>query len=264
MDNLKEVMAIQNVHLEELEFKGNKVGHFAVTDGEKVFGVVSERYQPVSHATVLAHVREWLPDGKVESVYTAGKNLSRVVFNIALPKLYELNGDSSPIETRVNLRNSLDGGWTIGLIVSPVRVVCTNTFALHFKEAFISLSEKHYKTGVNRFMNSLPVVEKVYSAMEGQIKVAQELIKQPCTTEKGREFLRRLVEKKVLPERTAEKVSTLFEHPTRPEDEQWNMWGLFNSATDVLSRNLENKGKVSSLDKIYDVGEAFSELVSVR
>ncbi len=259
---LEQVLAIKDLRLDELIWKDQATGHFAVTDGEKIYGVVSESYKPVSHQAVLAKVQEFLPEGKVENVYT-DKNLARVVFNIVLPKVYELKGDS-PIQTYVNARNSLDGGWSIGLIVSPVRVFCRNSFVLHFSEAFIEISERHLESGVHRFFQKVPVVERVYNALEGQLKVAQALRELPCTTEKGKEFLTKLIEKKIIPQKVGEEATSLFQTPRRKEDEARDFWSVFNATTDVLSRRLEEKGRLATLHQIENVGEVFSQLVEVR
>lgn len=255
---VEQVLAIKDLRLEELTWRNQPVGHFAVTDGNSVFGVVKAKYQPVSYQQAVSQVREFLPEGEITNVYTTN-NLSRAVFNIKLPKVYEVGGDS--IQTYVNLRNSLDGGWTLGLIVSPVRVVCQNTFVLHLKEAFIDISEKHTVKGVKNFFNDVPLVEQVYRTLEGQVELANKLKTLPCTTEKGRDFLNRLAEKNLLPDRVAKKASALYENPTRTADEGRDFWSLLNATTDVLSRNLEEKGRLSTLDSIYRAGEAFSELV---
>jgi len=261
--DLEQVLAIKDVRLDDMQWNGQTVpGYRAVTDGNRIFGVVSPGYAPIAHSTVLARVQEFLPEGTVENVYTRA-NFSRVVFNIKLPKVYELDGDS-PIQTYVNLRNSLDGGWSIGLIVSPIRVICQNTFFLHFGEALISISERHIESGVAKFMSEIPLVTKVHNALEGQLMVAKELISLPCTTVKGQEFLKKLVEKKVLTRKVGEQAGELFAHPTRKEDEGRDFWRLMASTTDVLSRSLEEKGQLSTLNQVYKVGEAFSELVSVR
>lgn len=258
--DLDKVLGIQNLKLEELELYGKPVGHFAVTDGSECYGVVSKRYEPVTHQKALARVQEYLPEGRVENVYTS-KNLSRAVFNIRLPEVYEVSG--SAIKTYVNLRNSLDGGWTLGLIVSPIRVVCQNTFVLHFSEALIDIGERHTKNGVKKFFDEVPVVELVYKTLEGQIEIAKKLAARSCSTSKGKEFLEKLAEKKILPARISKNAAELYENPKRKDDEGRDFWSLFNATTDVLSRNLEDKGRLSTLDHIYRVGEVFSELVKV-
>ena len=139
-DTTAKVLAVSNLHLESLTWNGKPVGKYVVTDGNDVYGVVSQRYTPVSHASALRQVQEWLPEGKVTNTY-AEKGLSRAVFNIELPKTYEVGGEE--IKTFVNLRNSLDGRWELGLIVSPVQVVCHNTFVLSLKRAYIDISARH-------------------------------------------------------------------------------------------------------------------------
>ena len=114
------VLEIKDVHLDPVMWNGQELpGYKAVTDGKRVFSVRTDNYVPVSHQAVLSRVQEFLPEGKVENVYTTN-NYSRALFNIKLPKVSDVGGEE--IQTYVNLRNSLDGGWSLGLIVSPTRV----------------------------------------------------------------------------------------------------------------------------------------------
>ena len=103
-EQIDKVLAISNLHLEELTWNGKQVGKSVVTDGVDVYGVVGSKYQPVSHQKAVATVQEWLPSGKITNVYTED-GFSKAVFNIELPKVYELDGGE--IKTFVNLRNSL-------------------------------------------------------------------------------------------------------------------------------------------------------------
>lgn len=258
-DTTNRALSIDNLHLEPLTWNGKDVGKFVVTDGEDVYGVVSKRYMPVSHKSALATVQEWLPEGKVVNTY-AEKRLSRVVFNIELPKVYEVNGEE--IKTFINLRNSLDGKWELGLIVSPVQVVCRNTFVLSLEKAYIDISARHTKNSVRKFFHEVPVVNQVYQALEGQLDVAEALARKTCTTAQGKEFLERLVKGGVIAKATGTKAATLFENPEFKNEEQRNYWGLMSAVTNILSRDLEEKESINSYEKIVTVGEAFAEVAA--
>lgn len=249
-------LAIDNLHLEPLSWNGKTLDQYVVTDGTNPYGVVSKRYQPVSHKQALVNVQEWLPEGKVVNTY-AEDGLSRVVFNIELPRVYELAGDE--IKTYVNLRNSLDGRWKLGLIVSPVDVVCHNTFVLSLKQAFIDISTRHTKNAVQKFFTEVRLVEQVYAALEGQLEIAKGLIAKPATTAAGKDFLEKLIEKRVIGRKVGEAAAELFEKPQFSNEEQRNYLGLFNTVTNVLSRELEEKESIGTYEKILMVGEAFAE-----
>lgn len=248
-------LAIDNLHLDALTWNGKSVGKYVVTDGVNVYGVVSSKYTPVSHKSALAQVQEWLPEGKVVNTY-AEDGFSRVVFNIELPKVYELGGEE--VRTFINLRNSLDGRWELGLIVSPVQVVCHNTFVLSLKRAYIDISARHTKNAVQKFFKEVPLVNQVYQSLEGQLDVAKGLVGKSCTTAQGKEFLTSLIQKKVLSKRAGEAAAALFEKPQFRNEEQRNYWGLFNTVTNVLSRELEDKESIGSYEKILNIGEVFA------
>lgn len=256
---LEQVLEIKDVHLDPVTWNGQELkGYKAVTDGNRVFAVRTDDYVPVSHQQVLSQVQEFLPEGKVEHVYTT-KNYARALFNIRLPKVSDVGGEE--IQTYVNARNSLDGGWSLGLIVSPTRVVCRNTFVLHFRTAYVSISERHIQSGVQKFFKQVPVVEQVYAALEGQLETARKLVNLSVTTDAGKAFLTKLAEKHIVPAKVAEQAATVFENPTRKEDEGRDYWRLLNSVTDVLSRRIEEKGSLLTFDQVYRAGEAFAGLV---
>ena len=256
---LNKVLAINNLHLEELKWNDKAIGRYVVTDGQEAYGVVSNRYKPVSHKEALSQVQEWLPEGKVTNVYTED-GFSRAVFNIELPKVYEFDGDE--VKTFINLRNSLDGRWTLGLIVSPVQVICHNTFVLSFKEAYIDLETKHTATSVAKFFNEVKLVEQVYRALEGQLEVAEKLKASSVTTDKGIEFLQKLIDKKVITKKAGEQAKIVFTQPQFDNEKQRTLLGVFNATTNVLSRELETKETITAYDKLIKVGEAFTEVVS--
>jgi hypothetical protein len=250
-------LAIDNLRLEQLAHNGKQLDHYAVTDGQDVYGVVSKRYQPVTHKRALANVQEFLPEGKVINTY-AEDGLSRVVFNIELPKVYDLGGEE--IRTFIALRNSLDGRWKLGIIVSPVQVICRNTFVLSFKKAYIDISAKHTKTAVQKFFSEVPLVSQVYAALEGQLSIAQDLIAKPASTDAGKAFLKELVEKRIIGKKVGDAAALLYEKPQFKNEEQRNYFGLFNTLTNVLSRDLEEKESIGAFEKILTVGEVFAEV----
>ena len=257
-DTTERALAINNLHLDPLMWNGKPVGKFVVTDGQEVYGVVSERYEPVSYQKAVSNIQEWLPDAKIVNTY-AEDGLSRAVFNIELPKVYELGGEE--IRTFLNLRNSLDGRWELGLIVSPVQVICRNTFVLSLKKAYIDISARHTKNSVRKFFNEIPLIEQVYQSLEGQLTVAEALRKMPCTTEAGKEFLKKLMDQKLLPKKIGEQAQELYVRPQFKNEEQRNFLGVMNTVTNALSRKLEETESINAFEKILNVGEAFAGIV---
>lgn len=258
-DTTEKALAIDNLHLEELKWNGKSIGKFVVTDGEEAYGVVSERYQPVSHKKAVANIQEWLPEGKIVNTFAGSEDgLSRCVFNIELPKVYELDGGE--IKTFVNLRNSLDGRWKLGLIVSPVQVICRNTMILSQQKAYVDISAKHTKESVKKFFTEIPLVEQVYSALEGQLEIAESLKEKNVTTQQGKDFLQKLIDKKILAKKVGESAQELFEKPQFKNEEQRNYLGLFNTVTNVLTRQLEEKESINSFEKILTIGDVFAEV----
>ncbi|MCB9772248.1 MAG: DUF932 domain-containing protein [Candidatus Omnitrophica bacterium] len=259
---ISKLLSIKNVRLEKLYWNGRDTRKRVITDDTgDLYGVMGRNYQPVGYGDLHAQVMEWLPEGKIVGCATGGMHYSKAILTIELPKVFDIQGQE--IKTYINLINSLDGSFPIGLIVSPLRVTCVNQFVLNRRKAFIEIRQKHTKTGFQRFRKDLKLVYEVYNLIEGQLEIAQQLIDHPCTTAQGIEFLNNLYEKKIIPEKIQKQAQELFENPIRKEDEPRNFWSLFNAITEPLNVELRDKQKVTSFNHIERVGDVFTELAHV-
>lgn len=253
------LLSIKNLRTEKLFWHNKDTRKRVITDSnDELYGVMGRNYVPVGYGDLYAHVSEWLPEGKIVSSATGGRNYSKAILTIELPNIFDVGGQE--IKTYVNLINSLDGSFPIGLIVSPLRVACTNQFVLLRKSAFIEIRQKHTRTGYSAFTREVKVVNEVYNILKGQLELAEKLIDLPCTTAKGIEFIDKIVKQKILPEKLGKEAKELYENSIRPEDEARNHWSLFNAITEPLNIKLRDNQKLNSFNQIQKVGEVFSAL----
>lgn len=256
------LLSIKNVRLEKLYWNGKDTRKRVITDdGGNLYSVMGRNYIPIGYGDLCAQVMEWLPEGQIVGCAVGGMNFSKAILTIQLPKAYDIQGQE--IKTYINLINSLDGSFPIGLIVSPLRVTCINQFVLNRRKAFIEVRQKHTKTGFQRFRRDLRLVNEVYNLLEGQLEIAQRLIDSPCTTAQGIEFLQKLQERHIIPEKIKKEAEQFFVNPIRKEDEPRNYWSLFNAITEPLNIQLRDKQKVNTFSQIESVGSVFTELVHV-
>jgi len=256
------MLSIKNLRVEPLFWNGQDTRKRVVTDSNnELYGVMGRNYVPVGYGDLYAHVSEWLPEGKIVGSAIGGRNFSKGILTIELPDTFDVGGQE--IKTYVNLINSLDGSFPIGLIVSPLRVACTNQFVLLKKSAFIEISEKHTRTGYQAFTKEVKVVNEVYNILKGQLEIAKKLIDMETTTAKGIEFIDKLVKGKILPEKLGKEAQELYNNPIRKEDEARNHWSLFNAITEPLNTKLRDKQQLNNFSQIQRVGEVFTELVTV-
>jgi hypothetical protein len=257
----QKLLGIKNLKVEPLYWEGKDTRKRVVTDDQRnLYGVMGRNYHPVGYGDLYAHVTEWLPEAKVVSSASGGRNYSKAILTLELPQTFDVGGQE--IKTYVNLINSLDGSYPIGLIVSPLRVACTNQFVLLRKSAFIEIRQKHTRPGFQAFTREARVVNEVYNILKGQLAVAEKLIDLPCTTAKGIEFIDNIVKQKIVPEKLGEEAKAFYETPIRAEDEGRNLWTLFNAITEPLNVKLQDKQKISQFNQIQRVGEVFTELVA--
>lgn len=264
---LNRILSIKNLKTQKLLWEGKDTSKFVITDEEKnLYGVVGKNYRPVPYGDLYNRVKEFLPEGEVVSCATGGFNkIGKAVINIKLPETFDINGER--IDTYINILNSLDGTTKQSIIVSPLRNACMNMFVLANRknnQAYIRISERHTKIGVRNMNNQIKLVEQIYNAVNGQLSIAKKLIDEPVTTAKGIEFLNNIVEEKIvsLPNKVIDDAKNLWENPIRKEDEQRNMWALFNSITEPLSKRLREKERINTFNQVVNVSEYFTNVVS--
>lgn len=265
---LEKILSIRNLETEKLFWEGKDTGKYVIKDDENnLYGVVGKNYHPVSYGDLYDKVREFLPEGEVVSCATGGFNkLGKAVINIKLPETFDIKGQR--IDTYINILNSLDGTTKQTIVVSPLRHACMNMFVLASRknnQAYIRISERHTRQGVQKMQKQIKLVEQIYNAVNGQIEIAKKLIDETITTEKGIEFLDKIVEQKIisLPNKVIDEAKNLWENPIRKEDEERNMWILFNSITEPLSKNLREKERINTFNQIINASEYFTNLVTV-
>ena len=261
---LSEILAIKDLQCNPLYYKGKDTRKRVITDEtDTIYGVVGRTYKPVTYSQVYGQVTEWLPNVVLKGIATGGfHKYSKVAISFELPKTYKVDGQE--ILTYINVINSLDGSTPIGLMVSPVRMICMNQFNLAKRKSFIRISHKHTSTGIISFNKDVQLVEKIYNALEGQISIAEKLVKMDITTDKGVKFLENLLNKNIISKKVEEKATNLWVYPIRNEDKPRNLWSLFNAITDPMNRTLESKNKISTFNQLHEIGSVFTkELVTI-
>lgn len=259
-DILNRIKGIKNLQVEPIKWNGKPTGKHILHDNERFYSIIGNQYVPIPYGDLLARVMEWIPNG-IPSSAVANKNLTRAMISIEIPgKQYNIKGDE--IKTYVNLLNSLDGSAPVGLMVSPVRVVCQNQFTLCQKSAFINLHYRHIESRIDIFNNDVKILEKVDELVQHQISLAQKLNGRRITTQSGLDIINQAHKELLISKNVAESASALWEHPTRKNDEDRNLWTLFNSITDPLNRLIEEKHNIIYTEKIENVGHQFASMVN--
>ena len=100
-------------------------------DTGQVFGVVSDRYQPVQNEQAFAFMDSLHQDGilKYESAFALGRG-ERVCIMARMPQVDYVGPQRDPLLRYLLLSTQHDGAGAINVLPTSVRVVCANTLAL--------------------------------------------------------------------------------------------------------------------------------------
>jgi hypothetical protein len=217
-------------------------------------GQVSEHYSVIEHRelldrTEMAFALQGLSNFKrdivsynhgarMASTYTFGNYVRRVKAN-SMKK-----GDD--LALRISVRNSHDGSSQATFRVGMLRLVCTNGMTSLQNE--ISANKRH-KGVINLEFLSLGVAQAV-KQFEESLTLFGALANRKIMQREGVIILQSLANRKIISDRFHQEVAQVWNRPSYEEDQDRNMYNLYNAVTERISRKYDAKKQVEASDRI--------------
>ena len=224
------------------------------TDNGMPVGQVSEHYSVIEHRdlldrTEMAFALQGLSNFKrdivsynygarMASTYTFGNYVRKVKAN-SMKK-----GDD--LALRISVRNSHDGSSQATFRVGMLRLVCTNGMTSLQNE--ISANKRH-KGVISLEYISLGVAQAV-KQFEDSLMLFGALANRKIMQREGVIILQSLANRKILSDRFHQEVAQVWNRPSYEEDQDRNMYNLYNAVTERISRKYDAKGQVEASDRI--------------
>lgn len=231
------------------------------SDGVQLSKVgVGDRYEPIQNSEAFEFFDAVVGEG--QAIYeTAGSlDSGRKVWLLAnMNKSFEvIKGDE--IKQYLALFNSHDGSSTMGVMLTPTRIVCSNTLNIAMRNASVMFKIRHttnYRAKIEEAKRVLGFAEHYYGLFEEEMRgfhgrvanlditkvFIDRLIPMPETKQEGRI-------------RNWEEKQNLFKNlitqgrGTEVDGVRGSFYGLFNAATEFADHHLGMKGKsLSAEDK---------------
>jgi hypothetical protein len=213
------------------------------TDTGEVFATVTDRYEILQNETLLTS-SESLFKGKGLNVFkrkevvTHGGARMRAIYDF--PNI-GAKVDGQDLTFRLAVQNSFDGSLRASFQVGMVRLICTNGMAAPVNT--LNLTKKHTTSLDVDFVGN--ALDSAVQSFHNAIPAFQRMSEMPITMKDGSNILFNLADRKVMSERHAEAIETIWKAPTFKEDSKRNLWNLYNACTQHFTHNVEagSRGK---------------------
>ena len=147
------------------------------TDRNIPLGIVKERYTPVQNVDAFSFFDDAI--GKNKAIWqTAGYfgNGERVYVCAKLPNTILINGD--PVENYLVFSNSHDGSSGVKILLTPMRVICSNMLSAAIKSSTNYVSFRHTKS----VHKNIDIAKEILGICEQKIYFVEKQYKRMANT----------------------------------------------------------------------------------
>jgi hypothetical protein len=213
------------------------------TDTGEVFATVTDRYEILQNDVLVSATEDLFRskgmDGwKRKEVVTHGGARMRAIYDF--PNI-GAKVDGQDLTFRLAVQNSFDGSLRASFQVGMVRLICSNGMAAPVNT--LNLTKKHTTSLDVDFVGR--ALDSAVQSFHNAIPAFQRMSEMPITMKDGSRILFNLADRKVMSERHAEAVDSIWQAPSFKEDSKRNLWNLYNACTQHFTHNVEagSRGK---------------------
>lgn len=226
----------------------NAVANVRSSDG-KVLGIVTDRYTIVQNKEAFQFTDN-LIGGDVRYETAGSLKGGRLVWMLArMPKTTILGDD---VEPYMCFTNSHDGSGAVRVVMTPIRVVCSNTLNLALSSAKRSWSTKHVGDLQGKIHQAAETLELAEKYMEELGKEAENLANVTISEDAFQQILNTLYPRK---EDSSDREKANNEASRQSLIVAYNMadiaqfygtaWGLLNAAADVAGHSAPQRASAN-------------------
>lgn len=218
----------------------------------KSVGVVKGRYNPLNNVDAFQLGDDLLDDPEAHW-HTAGslKGGSLVWMLAKLPEdIYIAGMEDEAISSYLLISNSHDGSKAVEATVTPIRVVCNNTFTAALKSAkrtFKIRHTKHMSGKINEAKNALGITHAYMAELEA---LGTKLVGEKLDVSAFDKFLETLVPTEGLDDGISltkatnkqEAISSLYHNKPDLQNIKGTKWGALQAVIDYNDHHIESRG----------------------
>jgi phage/plasmid-like protein (TIGR03299 family) len=226
------------------------------TDSKEVLGVVGNSYQPIQNHQCFGFLDSVVADGQI-NYHTAGALGSgeRIWMLAKLPKTIRITGSDDITEQFLLLSNSHNGGSSLRVFFTPIRVVCANTLGAAERRGRKQGVSIHHRGDLNvakvgEAQKILGLASRFYDDLESKIN---HLANVSLTNAQLESYFKQLYPDPIETKSNRTKnvraeLTRLFEEGLGQDIPQirHSAWAAFNAVTEYIDHHRSTRGKSES------------------
>lgn len=221
---------------------------------ECYLGTVGNNYEVIQNIEQFQVFNEFAKEGII-SFENAGifGNGEKTYVQVLLPNCIEINSDRGDIiEKYITIVNSHDGTISLQAFISPIRIVCRNTFNAAIRTTKEKNKIKHTKNAQDKLKAAVEMLNKsleIYNEFD-EFVIAANRTKEFSDSE-TKNFVKILMPEKEnskfltrTENRQSELIETIYNGIGQNEIGKHNLYWLFNGVTNYYNNILPLKGNI--------------------
>jgi hypothetical protein len=220
--------------------QGRRSGFFGNqrTDTGGILGVTSDRYGIVQHGDLIDVAEDAFEKADLGSferkVYITGDG-ARMKTHYDFKNKTRAIKVGDEVGLRLTLQNSFDRSLRVSFALGMLRLICTNGMTTLENEQ--SMTKKHSSNVETDFL--VKALDKAVAGWDKAIDKCQALAAKLIDQDQGLTILGNLARLGALSERMGGEIAKVWNAPDFVEDEERNLYNLYNATTQHLTRNVE-------------------------
>jgi hypothetical protein len=208
-------------------------------DTGEVFATVTDQYEILQNNTLFSTAerlfgKKGMDGFKRRTVVTHGGARARAIYDF--PTIGGKIGKDD-VHFRLTAQNSFDGSLRASFAVGLFRLICSNGAAVPVNA--LNLTKKHTSSLDGEFVGR--ALDNAVQSFHDALPAFHRMTEIAVSQKDGKRLLLNLADRKVLSERMAEKVVSVWESPTYHEDRERNLWNLYNATTQHLTHEVAGR-----------------------
>ncbi len=198
---------------------------------------VKGKYVPLQNVDAFGFFDTLVDSGEAKYETAGALDHGRKVWLLAkIPAGINIGG-VDPVDLYGLLTNSHDGGSSVTVAVTPIRVVCTNTLNLAMRRAQRQWKVRHVATATRRILEAREALELTFTYVTTFEEEAQRLLAKPMTERSFKTVLEKLAKDLDMSDRRVESFSLettrLFVEGDTLDNIRGTYWAALNAISEV-------------------------------
>lgn len=222
-----------------------------------VFGIVSEKYKTFQNSEAFSFLDTLVDSGEAKYETAGALRDGKTIFITAKFPEAVLIGKEDPHEQYLFLTTTHDGTGSVRVMMTPIRVVCTNTLTMALAGAANKWSVPHTQTMKGRIAEARETLALSFEYMSEFQKRAELLLRKRITDDAFHSIVSELFEPHNKDTEPAIEIVMDLYRNSPTNGFHGNAWGGFNAFAEFFEHNHRQRSMEARLGAVMGWQEKF-------